>query len=81
MLELENINLKVCLSGAGCRDCICTEFLLAIFPILEIQILLWGVFKSLFCPFLMVSFWVIVYLAFVVHKNNLAPALDKSDIK
>lgn len=36
MLELENINLKICLGGGRCGHCICTEFLLAIFPIQEI---------------------------------------------
>lgn len=39
-----------------------------------------GFFAALFCSFLMV-FWVVVYFAFVVHKNNLAPALDNSDMK
>lgn len=51
MLEHENINLKVCLSGGGCRDCICTEFFLAISPIQEIQILLCGCFFNFILPF------------------------------
>lgn len=51
LLELENINLKVCLSGGGCGDCICTEFLLAIFPLQKIQILLYAVFCNFILPY------------------------------
>lgn len=51
MLELENINLKVCISGGGCGDCICTEFLLSIFPMQVIQMLLCGFFYNFVLPF------------------------------